>query len=185
MYSREIIFDSPAHTYIRDLTPYVQGMVVETQTDSGLAVVTSRHTTMGIIVCELDEPRLLRDLVWFSRMLVPEDSRSTWAIPAYKSRFPVTDQFRHNCMDNPRRDPSEMDQDHNGARHIRQLLFSHPSVGVPIRDQGLTLGKYQGIAAFEFDGRDGSGVNPLRRRVVEVIIYPASLHTLPPIELTE
>lgn len=172
MIRRNIEFDSPVHTYVRDLTPTVQAMIDETRTQSGLVVVGSRHTTMGIIVHELDEEKLRDDLVWFSQMMVPEDVRSTWVTSQYRSQFPVTERFTHNCMDNPRRSPDEIDQDHNAARHIRALLMSHPSVVIPVEDGVLDLGKYQQIAAFEFDGRDGTGVNPLRKRTVVMRIQP-------------
>ena len=66
-----------------------------------------------------------------------------------------------------------MDEDYNAAAHIRALTFSHPSVVVPILNSKLELGKYQQVAAFEFDGRDGSGKNPVRNRTIQVWICPA------------
>jgi thiamine phosphate synthase YjbQ (UPF0047 family) len=75
-------------------------------------------------------------------------------------------------MDSPLRDPDEIDDDYNAGRHIRALMYSHQSVAVPIRDGKLELGKYQQVAAFEFDGRDGKGKNPIRNRTVQIWIYP-------------
>jgi len=38
------------------------------------------------------------------------------------------------------------------------MTYAHSSVVVPFRKGKLLLGKYQQVAAFEFDGRDGTGV---------------------------
>ena len=42
-----------------------------------------------------------------------------------------------------------------------------------IRDGKLELGKYQQVAMFEFDGRDGKGKNPIRKRTIQIWIVPA------------
>ena len=44
---------------------------------------------------------------------------------------------------------------------------------VAIRDGKLDLGKYQQVGIFEFDGRDGKGVNPIRKRTVQIWISPS------------
>lgn len=68
---------------------------------------------------------------------------------------------------------NEIAEDYNAAAHIRALAFSHPSVVVPVRRGKLELGKYQQVAAFEFDGRDGKGKNPVRKRTIQIWICPA------------
>jgi len=47
-----------------------------------------------------------------------------------------------------------------------------PVFVVPFRKGKLLLGKYQQVAAFEFDGRDGTGVNPIRQRTMQIWIHP-------------
>jgi thiamine phosphate synthase YjbQ (UPF0047 family) len=51
------------------------------------------------------------------------------------------------------------------------MIYSHPSVVIPIREGKLELGKYQEVAVMEFDGRDGKGKNPKRIRTVQTWIY--------------
>ncbi|MCL5435345.1 MAG: YjbQ family protein, partial [Patescibacteria group bacterium] len=83
---------------------------------------------------------------------------------------------RHRCQDNPYCD--EIDEDYNAAAHIRSLALSHSSVIVPIRKGKLELGKYQQVAIFEFDGRDGKGKNPIRTRTVQIWISPSENLTI-------
>jgi thiamine phosphate synthase YjbQ (UPF0047 family) len=132
--------------------------------------VNSKHTTLGIIVNEALEPNLINDIVNHTKQLVHEDKRSTWC-ESGDYEHPLCD-YKHCCMDNPLREPDEIDEDYNAGRHIRALLYSHPSVSIPFRDGKLELGKYQQVAIFEFDGRDGSGKNPIRQRTVQIWIHP-------------
>lgn len=165
---REIKFPSTKHTYILDITKKINKAIKETKVVEGFVFVNTKHTTLGIIVNEIAEPNLLSDILHHSLHSVPEDKRSTRASGNYK--HPTTD-YRHRCQDNPF--CKEIDIDYNAAAHIRALTFSHPSVVVPILNGKLELGRYQQIAAFEFDGRDGSGQNPIRQRVIQTWICPA------------
>ena len=165
MFLHEIKFDSTVTTYIKDITQAVNNLIKKTKTKQGFVLVSSRHTTLGIIVNEIAEPNLLNDFLDHSLSCVHEDKRSTRVNKDYK--HPTRD-YKHRCQDNPF--CNEVDEDYNAAAHIRALSFSHPSVTVPIRDGKLELGKYQQVALFEFDGRDGKGVNPIRKRTVQVWI---------------
>ena len=135
---------------------------------NGFVLVNSKHTTMGIIVNEIAEPNLLQDMVAYTLRHIPEDKRSTRVHKDYK--HPTSD-YKHRCQDNPF--CNEVDEDYNAAAHIRALLFSHASVTMPIKNGQLDLGKYQQIAIFEHDGRDGKGKNPVRQRTVQIWIYKA------------
>lgn len=168
MYLHEIKFDSTEHTYVKDITEAINEIIKKTKTKQGFAVVSSRNTTLGIIVNEIAEPNLLSDIVTHSLESVHEDKRSTRVGKDYKH---PTGDYRHRCQDNPF--CNEVDEDYNAASHIRALTFSHPSVTVPIRDGKLELGKYQQVAMFEFDGRDGKGKNPVRKRTVQIWISPS------------
>jgi thiamine phosphate synthase YjbQ (UPF0047 family) len=167
---KEIKFDSTVHSYIKDITPDINDAVKKAGVENGLILVNSKHTTLGIVVNEALEPNLLEDIVTHTKSHVHEDPRSTWFSEAGYDG-PHFD-YKHRCMDSPLRDPDEIDDDYNAGRHIRTLMYSHQSVAVPIRNNKLELGKYQQVAIFEFDGRDGKGRNPIRNRTVQIWIYP-------------
>jgi thiamine phosphate synthase YjbQ (UPF0047 family) len=165
MFLKELQFDSTLHTYIKNITDEVNEAVKKSKIKDGIAIVSSKHTTLGIIIHEIDEPNLLEDIVGHSLHSVNEDKRSTRVGKDYK--YPVKD-YKHRCQDNPF--CNEIDEDYNAGAHIRALTFSHSSVVIPIRNGKLELGKYQRVAIFEFDGRDGSGKNPIRKRTIQIWI---------------
>lgn len=169
-YLKEIKFKSTDHTYLKDITQEINEAVKKAKVEIGFVFVNTKHTTLGIVVNEIAEPNLLNDILTHTLKAVPEDKRSTRAAGKKDYPHPTTD-YTHRCQDNPYCD--EIDIDYNAASHIRALLFSHPSVVVPIRDGKLDIGKYQQVAMFEFDGRDGTGKNPIRQRTVQVWICPA------------
>lgn len=166
VFLKELKFPSTKHTYVHDITPNVGEALKKSKVEDGVVFVNTKHTTLGIIVQEIAEPNLIKDILTHSLEHVPEDKRSTHA---QKDPYPKT-SWRHRCQDNPYCD--EIDEDYNAAAHIRALLYSHPSVIIPFKNGKLQLGKYQQIALFEFDGRDGRGKNPIRQRTVQIWIYP-------------
>jgi len=166
-YLKELKFDSKRHTYIKNITHEVADLIKKSNVKDGFVLVNSKHTTLGIIVDEIAEPNLLGDFLEHTLHSVHEDKRSTRVNKKYK--HPVKD-YTHRCQDNPYCD--EIDEDYNAAAHIRTLCFSHSSVWLPVRDGMLELGKYQEIAIFEFDGRDGKGKNPVRKRTVQIWLTP-------------
>lgn len=170
LYLKELKFPSTKHTYLEDITDKVRGVVEKSKTQNGFVVISSKHTTLGVVVQEIAEPNLLQDIISHTLKHVPEDKRSTRVNKDYS--HPTSD-YLHRCQDNPYCD--EIDEDYNAGSHIRSLMFSHSSVIVPIRKGELELGKYQQIAIFEFDGRDGKGKNPIRQRTIQIWVYPASM----------
>jgi thiamine phosphate synthase YjbQ (UPF0047 family) len=167
VFLKELKFDSTSQTYIKNLTQEVKDFVKKTKIENGFVLVNSKHTTLGIIVNEIAEPNLLGDFLEHSLLSVHEDKRSTRVQKDYK--HPVKD-YTHRCQDNPYCD--EIDEDYNAAAHIRTMAYSHSSITIPIREGELELGKYQEVAIFEFDGRDGKGKNPVRKRTVQMWITP-------------
>jgi thiamine phosphate synthase YjbQ (UPF0047 family) len=167
MFLKEIKFDSKKHTYIKDVTAKVNKIVLKTKVKQGFAVISSKHTTLGIIVNEIAEPNLLCDFIDHSLANIHEDKRSTRVTKRYE--HPTRD-YKHRCQDNPL--CNEIDEDYNAAAHIRSLSLSQSSVLIPIRDGKLELGRYQQVGIFEFDGRDGKGKNPIRKRTVQIWVYP-------------
>lgn len=167
-YLKELKFPSTKHTYFLDITNDINDAIKKVKVKEGFVFVNTKHTTMGVVVNEMDEPNLLEDILHHTLATIPEDKRSTRVSKDYKHQ--ITD-YRHRCQDNPYCD--EIDEDYNSAAHIRALTFSLPSVVMPIRAGRLDLGKYQQVAAFEFDGRDGKGKNPIRQRTIQIWICPA------------
>lgn len=167
VFLKEIKFESKMDTYVKNITLEVQDAIKKSKVRNGLVVISSRHTTLGIIVNEISEPNLINDVLNHTLYSVHEDKRSERAVKDYK--HPVRD-YMHRCQDNPF--CNEIDEDYNAAAHIRSLAFSHPSVTLPILNGKAELGKYQEIAGFEFDGRDGKGKNPIRKRTIQIWIYP-------------
>lgn len=168
VYLKEIKFPSTKQMAFINITQKVKDAVKKVGEKSGIVVISTKHTTLGVVVQEISEPNLLQDILDYSLKIVPEDKRSTKVTKDYK--YPTTD-FLHRCRDNPF--CNEIDEDYNAASHIRALMYSHPSIVLPIRGGELELGKYQEIAALEFDGRDGKGKNPIRQRTIQIWIFPA------------
>lgn len=167
IYLKELKFPSTKHTYIQDITDTINAAIKKSTITDGFVFINTLHTTLGILVNEIAEPNLLEDMLHHSLMSIPEDQRSTKVTKEYK--HPTTN-YKHRCQDNPY--CNEIDEDYNAAAHIRALTYSHPSVMVPFRKSKLVLGKYQQVAAFEFDGRDGTGKNPIRQRTIQIWIFP-------------
>lgn len=168
VFLKQFVFPSTVHTYIRDITQDARDIIQEAKVTEGFMIVNSKHTTLGILVNEIAEPNLLGDIVKHTLHAIPEDKRSTRVNKEYT--HPTSD-YMHRCQDNPFCD--EIDEDYNAASHIRALTFSHASVTIPIHKGRLEIGKYQQLAVFEFDGRDGKGKNPIRQRTIQMWIYPA------------
>lgn len=165
---KELKFPSTKRTYIKNITDEVSRAIKKAQVENGICLVSTKHTTLGIILQEIAEPNLLEDFLHHSLEHVHEDKRSTKVTRDYS--HPICD-YKHRCQDNPY--CNEIDEDYNAASHIRAMMYSHPTIAVPIRNGKLDLGKYQEVAVFEFDGRDGKGKNPIRQRTVQIWIYPA------------
>ena len=163
---KELKFESKKNTYVKNFTNEVRRAVKKSKVKSGFVVILSKHTTFGIIVNEISEPNLIKDILSHTLVSVHEDKRSQRATKNYKHS---TKDYLHRCQDNPF--CNEIDEDFNAAAHIRSLSYSHSSVLLPINNNTVELGKYQEIAGIEFDGRDGKGKNPIRKRTVQIWIY--------------
>ncbi|EKD87169.1 MAG: hypothetical protein ACD_37C00024G0013 [uncultured bacterium] len=164
---KELKFESKEHTYIENITKIVNEAIKKSKIKQGFAFINSKHTTLGILVNEIAEPNLISDFIHHTLHSVPEDKRSTRVSKEYS--HPTTD-YKHRCQDNPYCD--EIDEDYNAAAHIRSITYSHSNVVLPIKEGKLDLGKYQEVAIFEFDGRDGKGKNPIRKRIVQIWLAP-------------
>lgn len=168
VFLKELKFSSTDYAYFRNLTDEVKKAVKKSKVKDGFVVVNTKHTTLTVVVQEISEPNLLKDMLNFALNVVPTDRRA-WQAKKEGFSYPTSD-YLHRCQDNPF--CNEVDEDYNASSHIRSMIYGHHSVFIPIEDNKLVLGKYQEIAALEFDGRDGSGKNPIRQRTVQIWIYP-------------
>src|SRR3989344_8031220 len=165
---KELKFPSTIHTYIKDITDDANKIIKKAKAEQGFVIINSKHTTLGIIVNEIAEPNLILDMIEHTLKHIPEDRRST---KVHKKYLHPTTDYKHRCQDNPY--CNEIDEDYNAAAHLRALTFSNASVTIPIRNGKLELGKYQQVAVFEHDGRDGKGKNPVRQRTIQIWLHPS------------
>ena len=104
-----------------DVTGSIQQVVSQARIDLGICNVFLRHTSASLILCENADPDVRHDLESFMARLVPDGDP----------------MFRHDAEG----------QDDMPA-HIRSIL-THASVSIPICEQGLALGTWQGIYLWE------------------------------------
>lgn len=109
-----------------DITPEVEERVRSSGFSTGLAVVSTLHTTAALVVNE-HEPELLKDLDVFLARLAPE-----------------TGGYAHNGV------PHGIGEQPNGHAHCQALLLN-ASVSLPIADGSLMLGRYQRVFLVELD----------------------------------
>jgi secondary thiamine-phosphate synthase enzyme len=114
----------PRHFF--DLTDELQARVASSGVQSGLAVVTSLHTTASLLINE-HEPELLKDLDDFLSRLAPEETG-----------------YLHNAV------PVGPGEQPNGHAHCQALLLQ-ASVTLPIIAGRVSIGRYQRIFLVELD----------------------------------
>lgn len=122
----------------RDITDDVRAVVKRADLTTGLAHVFMRHTSASLMICENVDPTVRGDVErWFAKNVVDGDA-----------------MYQHQ-MEGP--------DDMSG--HIRSILTGM-DLTVPITDNDLNLGVYQGIYLYEH--RTGG-----RERQVVVTLLPA------------
>lgn len=105
-----------------DLTARVKEIVKRAAVERGLCQIMVLHSTAAIVVNEVADPNIGRDVLDALGRAVP--TRGDW----------LHDQI-----------------DDNAAAHIKASLLG-PSELLPVVDGELLLGTWQGIWMFEFDG---------------------------------
>ncbi|HZT97863.1 MAG TPA: secondary thiamine-phosphate synthase enzyme YjbQ [Chloroflexota bacterium] len=114
-----------------DITDTVEGLLQTSRLGSGIAVVTSQHTTASIKVNE-NEPELLKDMEEFLCGIAPPDS-----------------YYRHNDF-TVRTINVEEDECPNAHSHCQHLLLN-ASESIPVMGGRLMLGRWQRIFLVELD----------------------------------
>lgn len=105
-----------------DITDRVKAVVKNAGVRSGLCQVMVLHSTAAIVVNEVADPNIGRDV-----------------IAALGRAVPTKHDWLHDRIDD------------NAHSHVKASLLG-PSELIPVRDGELLLGTWQGIWLFEFDG---------------------------------
>lgn len=109
---------------VQDLTPAVHGAIARAKIRNGVATVFVTGSTAGITTIEF-ESGVVADLGRAFEQIAPRGA-----------------EYQHHLRWG----------DDNGSSHVRAGLLG-PSLTVPVRDGGPTLGTWQQIVLVEFDTR--------------------------------
>ena len=126
--SFDFSLETTTTTDLIDITDRVAATVSEADMETGIAMVSSPHTTCAVIVNEA-EPGFIRDFQAALERLAPIDAT-----------------YEHNDAPHPAEDESP-----NGYAHVRAAFLSSPSVLLPIVEGRLALGRWQRIFFVELD----------------------------------
>lgn len=114
-----------------DITEEVEEIVEESEVETGVAVVYSKHTTAGVVINE-NESLLLDDMAEFLEELAPCD-----------------DDYRHNDF-SIRTENMTDEECPNGHAHCQHLNIG-ASESIPIIDEELQFGDWQRVFLIELD----------------------------------
>ncbi|HEX9776139.1 MAG TPA: secondary thiamine-phosphate synthase enzyme YjbQ [Actinomycetota bacterium] len=126
--SFDIALTTTRTTELIDITEQVAAGVAETDLETGIALISTPHTTCAVIVNE-SESGFVRDFQDALERLAPIDAH-----------------YAHN--DAPHAEEFEAP---NGYAHIRSAFLASPSVMLPVRDGELGLGRWQRVFFVELD----------------------------------
>jgi secondary thiamine-phosphate synthase enzyme len=118
-----------------DITDQINQFVKESGIKYGSLVVQTLHTTMGLIIQELTEPRLCRDIIKHMDSFLSSDVK----------------EYEHNDLQERPEVSDKENEPLNGKSHIQSMLLNQQLV-LDICEEKVTLGKWQRIGLLELDG---------------------------------
>lgn len=121
MATQEILSIKTPGRGLMDITSFISEVVAKSNITMGLCNVFLHHTSASLIICENDDPAVLRDLEMFMQRLIPDG-----------------DILYTHIAEGPDDMPA----------HIRTIL-TQSSLTIPITNQKLALGTWQGIFLWE------------------------------------
>ena len=131
MLTKKIKVQSTSSFSCHAITERIQNFLDTSQQLEGVVCAFSQHSTIGMIINELEE-RLILDLEkWLEEMA------------------PVAQGYKHDDLHLRENIPE--DEPKNAHSHLRALLLGN-HVSVPFMNGTLLLGKYQEIIMVELDG---------------------------------
>jgi secondary thiamine-phosphate synthase enzyme len=104
-----------------NITSLIADIISKNSITNGLCNVFLHHTSASLTICENDDPAVLRDLEAFMQRLIPD-----------------SDKLYTHVIEGPDDMPA----------HIRTIL-TQSSLTIPITDQKLALGTWQGVFLWE------------------------------------
>ncbi len=131
MLTETISIQSTSSYSCHAITDQIQSFLDTSQQMEGVVCVFSQHSTVGIIVNEMEE-RLLLDL-------------SKWL----EEMAPIAQGYKHDDLHLRENIPE--DEPKNAHSHLRALLLGN-HLSVPFKDAKLQLGEFQEIIMVELDG---------------------------------
>lgn len=144
--NKNITFTSKKSMDFIDLTEEAKEFVNESQIDSGLLVIHSKHTTMAIRINE-SEKGIMHDLRKLMKHLVPKDAYYRHNDLKIRTENLVCDKDASDCI--------------NGHSHCTHFLMGN-SETISVVGRNLSLGRWQRIFALELDCS--------RKREVEMLL---------------
>ena len=131
MFTETIQVQSTSSYSCHAITERIQNFLDTSQQLEGVVCAFSQHSTVAIIVNEMEE-RLILDLgKWLEEMA------------------PVAQGYKHDDLHLRENIPE--DEPKNAHSHLRALLLGN-HVSVPFKNGKLQLGQYQDIIMVELDG---------------------------------
>lgn len=119
-----------------NITNDIQKFISSTQCETGTCNLFIMHTSASLIICENYDPQVRKDLEHYISKIIPDGDP----------------MFQHNIEG-----PDDM------PAHIRTIL-TQSSLTIPIRENQLFLGRWQGIYLWEHR------TSPFSRDVVVTIL---------------
>ena len=116
--------DTGKHVSVKNVTPFIQQALSDSGVRTGICLVSTPHTTCGLMVNEF-EPGLVHDIERLTNeMLRPLAKSGT---------------LQHDRVDN------------NAQAHLTSALLGR-SLSIPIQNANLHLGTWQNVLLVECDG---------------------------------
>lgn len=121
MTTQEILSIKTPGRGLINITSLVSDIISKSSINTGLCNIFLHHTSASLTICENDDPAVLRDLEAFMQRLIPDG-----------------DKLCTHIIEGPDDMPA----------HIRTIL-TQSSLTIPITDQKLALGTWQGVFLWE------------------------------------
>ncbi len=113
------------------ITYELQELINQENIKEGLLIATSQHTTIALIINEMEE-RLVVDIQeWLTKIVPPREG------------------YKHDDLHLRKNIPK--DEPRNAHSHLKSLLLGN-NLAIPITEGKLLLGKFQDAILVELDG---------------------------------
>lgn len=121
MVTQKILHIQTSGRGLINITSLISDVVSKATITTGLCHLFLHHTSASLSICENDDPNVLRDLESFMQRLIPDG-----------------DALYKHTIEGPDDMPA----------HVRTVL-TQTSITIPITEQKLALGTWQGIFLWE------------------------------------